>query len=99
MANPKPVKSYWVWFKPDSEHKAPPRNRVYVSTTADPPSLHSATVIAMNADTPSPEDGSAQGFWNRTALTSPDELCSDVDNELMALNRGKEIQYSQARWV
>ena len=99
MTNPKPVKSYWVCFRPDSEDKAPPRYVVYVSTSENSPSLHSATVMAMNTDAPAPRDGSSLGFWNRAAQTSPDDLIVEVNNELRELNHGKEIQRSKVRWI
>jgi hypothetical protein len=55
--------------------------------------------MAMNTDAPTPRDGSSLGFWNRAAQTSPDDLIVDVNNELMELNHGKEIQRSNVRWI
>jgi hypothetical protein len=55
--------------------------------------------MAMNTDAPTPRDGSSLGFWNRAAQTSPDDLAVDVNNELMELNHGKEIQRSKVRWI
>src|ERR1035437_5179826 len=99
MTSAKPVQSYSVCFRPDSEDKAPSRYVGDVSTPENSPSLHSATVMAMNTDAPAPRDGSSLGFWNRAAQTSPDDLIVDVNNELMELNHGKEIQRSKVRWI
>ena len=99
MTNPKPVQSYSVCFRPDSEDKAPPRYVVYVSTSENSPSLHSATVMAMKTDAPTPRDGSSLGFWNRAAQTSPDDLIVDVNNELLRLALRRWIKGYEALWV
>jgi len=101
MARPpvaQPVKSYLVWFKPVPENKEPASYTVVVSESG-PPTLYSATVIAMNTDTPVRPDNGGQMHWNLASLESPASICTDADNQLMALNPGKEPQYSQGRFL
>lgn len=90
-----PSKSYFVWFMPDSQEKEPPRYRVLVSAAAK--GWHTATIIAMNSDTPVSEEGVMLRYWHRSLQRTLDELCLIVNKELIKLNQGKDIQYSTSR--
>jgi hypothetical protein len=101
MASPtplKPIKSYLVWFKPVPPGKEPARYTVALSQSG-PPTLYSATVIALNTDSPTPQDNGGLTHWHLSSLESLDSLCADVDNQLMALNPAKEPQYSKERFL
>jgi hypothetical protein len=92
----KAVKTYKIWFKPNSDDKTPPTYQVFLSASEQ--SFYSATVVALNLDSPLATD-SNDGFWNRCDKRSLDNLRTRVDAEIKKLNGEKEIQYYDERWL
>lgn len=93
------VLTYHVWFRPEVSEKTPPSYQIYLSASQQYAGLFNATIVARNADTPTGQGQGNSGAWNKTSLTSLDELWVDVQNELMALNPGKQINHSTERWL
>lgn len=93
MKDLKPVKAYRVRFSPDSNA----RYLVYISESCEIPSLYSATIVAMNMDSPTADQ--AYAHWNRASEISLDDLREHVDDELHDLNPGKTISFEDERWI
>lgn len=93
------VLTFHALFKPDSDQKSPPSYQVYLSISPVYDSLYNATVVARNSDSPTPEAGRLQGFWNRATQSSLDELRRVVTEELSTLNGGARPMVSDERWI
>jgi len=93
MNDLKPVKAYRVRFEPDSNA----RYLVYISESLQIPSFYGATIVAMNVDSHTPDD--TYTHWNKSSMTSLDDLRREVDKELRSLNPGKEILFDDERWI
>lgn len=89
-------KSYRVWFKPVSNN-APASYHVIVVRSVDN-SHYTAIIVAGNVDTPRPQNASGV-HWLKAGTEDIETLCAEIDNEIMALNPGKEANYSGDRGI
>jgi hypothetical protein len=89
MVKSRAVKTYKVWFKPESDAKEPPTYQLYFSAV-ETPRLFNATVVAVNSDSPRVSDGT-DGHWNRCGQDSIEALVEHVEKELKELNKLQEF--------